>query len=249
MTARPSGAFCSPPSPSPSAIGTMPMIIASAVISTGPEPREAGVERGVERARGRRASSSFAKLTTRMLFAVATPMHMIAPVSAGTLIVVCGHEQHPDDAGERRRQRRDDDERVQPRLEVHDDQQVDEHDRQHAGRPAGPTNDVRHRLDLAADDDLRSARQLLARRLDDRRCMSRATPPRSRPCTAAVDVDHRLDVVVRRPPPVPASRWIAARLSSICGRWSPAPAVDRDAAEILRANPSGTAASASRRRS
>ena len=29
------------------------------------------------------------KLTTRMLFAVATPMHMIAPVSAGTLIVVC----------------------------------------------------------------------------------------------------------------------------------------------------------------
>ena len=35
MTARPSGAFCSPPSPSPSAIGIMPMIMASAVISTG----------------------------------------------------------------------------------------------------------------------------------------------------------------------------------------------------------------------
>ena len=35
ITARPSGAFCSPPSPRPSAIGTMPMIIASAVISTG----------------------------------------------------------------------------------------------------------------------------------------------------------------------------------------------------------------------
>ena len=35
MTARPSGAFCSPPSPSPSAMGNMPMIIASAVIMTG----------------------------------------------------------------------------------------------------------------------------------------------------------------------------------------------------------------------
>src|SRR5580704_5607454 len=31
---------------------------------------------------------SRAKLTTRMLFAVATPIHMIAPVSAGTLNVV-----------------------------------------------------------------------------------------------------------------------------------------------------------------
>src|SRR5229473_2283398 len=35
MTARPSGAFCSPPSPEPRAMGIIPMIIASAVISTG----------------------------------------------------------------------------------------------------------------------------------------------------------------------------------------------------------------------
>ncbi len=35
MTARPSGAFCSAPSPRPSAIGIMPMIIANAVIRTG----------------------------------------------------------------------------------------------------------------------------------------------------------------------------------------------------------------------
>ena len=33
-----------------------------------------------------------------MLFAVATPMHMIAPVSAGTDRVVWVEEQHPDDA-------------------------------------------------------------------------------------------------------------------------------------------------------
>ena len=35
ITALPRGAFCSPPSPMPSAIGTMPRIIAPAVISTG----------------------------------------------------------------------------------------------------------------------------------------------------------------------------------------------------------------------
>jgi len=35
MTARPRGAFCSPPSPSPKAIGSIPMIMAKAVISTG----------------------------------------------------------------------------------------------------------------------------------------------------------------------------------------------------------------------
>src|SRR6202008_2417448 len=35
ITARPSGAFCSPPSPRPNAIGSMPITIASAVINTG----------------------------------------------------------------------------------------------------------------------------------------------------------------------------------------------------------------------
>ncbi len=87
ITARPRGAFCSPPSPNPRAIGTMPMIIARAVISTG-------------RNRVKPASNaalteslpsiifSVAKLTTKMLFAVATPMHMMAPMSAGTLRVV-----------------------------------------------------------------------------------------------------------------------------------------------------------------
>src|ERR1700685_4083826 len=35
ITARPNGAFCSPPSPRPSAIGIMPIIIAVAVITTG----------------------------------------------------------------------------------------------------------------------------------------------------------------------------------------------------------------------
>src|ERR1700757_3063345 len=44
ITARPRGAFCSPPSPSASAMGSMPMIMARAVISTG-RKREAGPPR------------------------------------------------------------------------------------------------------------------------------------------------------------------------------------------------------------
>src|SRR3989442_11750025 len=35
ITARPSGAFCSPPSPRPNAIGSIPMIMASAVMQIG----------------------------------------------------------------------------------------------------------------------------------------------------------------------------------------------------------------------
>ena len=35
------------------------------------------------------ARASLAKLSTRMLLAVATPMVMIAPINAGTLKVVC----------------------------------------------------------------------------------------------------------------------------------------------------------------
>ncbi len=70
MTARPSGAFCSPPSPSPSDIGSMRMIMASAVISTG-------------RRRVAPAASAAARAS-----AVATPTLMIAPMRAGTLGVV-----------------------------------------------------------------------------------------------------------------------------------------------------------------
>ena len=69
-----------------------------------------------------------------MLLAVATPIDMIAPISDGTLNVVCVAEQHPDDADERPGQGRDDDERVEPALEIHDHQQVNEH----GGERRGP---------------------------------------------------------------------------------------------------------------
>ncbi len=87
MTARPSGAFCSPPSPRPSDIGNMPTIIARAVIKTGLS-RVDPAARAAARASSPSRRCSLAKVTTRMLFAVATPMHMIAPIRAGTLSVV-----------------------------------------------------------------------------------------------------------------------------------------------------------------
>ena len=87
MTTRPSGAFCSPPSPRPSDIGSIPRIIARAVISTGrrrttPASSAAGTASLPSRRR------SLAKVTTRLELAVATPMHMIAPNSAGTETLV-----------------------------------------------------------------------------------------------------------------------------------------------------------------
>src|SRR5271166_626059 len=87
MTARPRGAFCSPPSPRANAIGSMPMIMASAVISTGRKRVNPASIAAVAESRPS-ARPSRAKLTSRMLFAVAMPMHMMAPVRAGTDRVV-----------------------------------------------------------------------------------------------------------------------------------------------------------------
>ena len=66
----------------------MPMIMARAVISTG-RKRVKPASSAAEIAFFPWAICSVAKLTTRMLFAVATPMHMMVPINAGTLNVVC----------------------------------------------------------------------------------------------------------------------------------------------------------------
>ncbi len=65
-------------------MGAMPMIIASAVMMTGLNrvtPAWSAALTGSPVA----SSSCRAKLTTRTLLAVATPIHMMAPVNAGTL--------------------------------------------------------------------------------------------------------------------------------------------------------------------
>ena len=90
MTARPSGAFCSPASPSPSAIGIMPMIIASAVMITGRRrvrPASSAASSGDSFSFSMRMS--LAKLTSRIEFETAMPTDMIDPISDSTLIVVC----------------------------------------------------------------------------------------------------------------------------------------------------------------
>ena len=101
---------------------------------------------------------SLANVTSRMLLAVATPMHMIAPISAGTLRVVLREEEHPGDAGERARQRHEDDEGVEPRLEVDHHEQVDEEHREHDA--GGQAAEARlHALHLPLDAHHRAARQ------------------------------------------------------------------------------------------
>ena len=86
ITARASTAFCSSPAP-PIAIGSMPTIIAAAVISTGLRrvlPAATAASTGELPAR----LWSRAKVTSRMEFAEATPIDMMAPISDGTDSVV-----------------------------------------------------------------------------------------------------------------------------------------------------------------
>ena len=63
----------------------MPIIMAKAVMQTGRKRVSPGLECGPHRIMMAPRIRSFAKETTRILLAVATPMHMMAPISAGTL--------------------------------------------------------------------------------------------------------------------------------------------------------------------
>src|SRR5260370_40679623 len=82
-------------------MGTIPIIIGSAVMITGlnrVDPASSAARKASLVSRKR----SFAKLTIRTLFAVATPMLIIVPISAGTLSVVCVRyniQQMPASAG------------------------------------------------------------------------------------------------------------------------------------------------------
>ena len=172
----------------------MPIIIAKAVISTGrnrvkPACSAAAVGR-----------SSFGHLLSRETYDQNAVCRRNAhahdrPHQRRHTQSRVGDEQEPGNSGQCRRQCRDHDEGIKPRLEIHHDQKVVQHDGEHEtqeqsciGRP--------HGLHLAANYDSRSARQL-ATRESITLLMSRATPPKSRPCTGAEDVNHRCDIVVR----------------------------------------------------
>ena len=66
-------------------MGIMPRIIASAVISTGRNRTKPALSADSDASPTVTSSCSRAKVITRIEFEVATPMHMMAPVSAGTL--------------------------------------------------------------------------------------------------------------------------------------------------------------------
>ncbi len=119
---------------------------------------------------------------------------MMAPVSAGTLSRVSvakrNHAIPASAAGNAEIIRK----RIEPRLKIHHDEQVDQQNRKH--QPAQQA-DIRllHRLTLSAQNDVRAARQLLF--------VFRFDPfhlPRYGPEVSAFDVginvQHRLHVVV-----------------------------------------------------
>src|SRR2546426_662769 len=159
ITARPRGAFCSPPSPRPTAIGTMPMIMARAVMSTG-RMRTKPASIAASRAFLPSSICSRANETIKMLLAVATPMHMIAPGKEGPFNGGGGSSSGQAKPRKGAGQCRNNDEGIKPRLEVHDNQQVCEHDgpKQSNGETCEGTL---HGLDLTASDDVAAFWQIL----------------------------------------------------------------------------------------
>ncbi len=105
-----------------------------------------------------------------------------------------GEEEEPDDSGQRARKRRDDDEGIKPALEVDDDESVDEDD---GKQQAGDESHERgaHGLNLAADEDLGSSRELAGVVFDDL-VDSAGDGGQIGAFHRAVDVDNRPGVVV-----------------------------------------------------
>jgi len=85
------------------------------------------------------------------------------------------YEQETDDAGQRGRKRGDDNERVEPRLKVDDDQQIDENDGKNKSSQQTEVGRT-HSLQLALDGRETAARQGLSVGIDNARD-SRPTAP------------------------------------------------------------------------
>ena len=126
--------------------------------------------------------------------AVATPMHMIAPISEGTLNVVWVANSIQRMPRKRARQRHDDDKRIDPRLEVDHHQQVDQQDREHDSG-AQPDERSVHALHLSAHDQracrAADAVEFVQDRIHIARNAAQVTSLHVR-----VDIEDRLDVVV-----------------------------------------------------
>ena len=138
-----------------------------------------------------------------------------------------GDEEEQNDAGQRRGQRGNDDERVQPGLEIHDDQQVDQNDGE---GQSGKQRDIgtAHGIDLAVERHEGSARQRALARVDDFFHIA-ADGAQVAALHRAVNVDHAADVVVIDDGHFVISfqAAISARISSVAGAPALTPAVLR----------------------
>ena len=103
-------------------------------------------------------------------------------------------EQHPDNAGQRSRQRHDDHERIEPGLEVDDDQQVDQHEGQRQTDEELLVG-ARHGRDLTAQGHAGAVRNLVARLLHQLSDVCGDTAEIA-PLRRREDVDDGTDVVV-----------------------------------------------------
>ena len=193
ITARPSGAFCSPPSPRPSAIGTMPMIMASRGHQHRAQSRVTGENRGIER------GLAFAQLFVRECD------HQNAVRGGDADAHDRAHhrfdverrvreKQHPQNSGERARQRGDDDERIGPRLEIDDHQEINEDGGENETESEFAERGI-HTFDLASHGDRASGRELRTKLIHDL-CHFVRNAAEIGALHICVNVEHWLDVGV-----------------------------------------------------
>ena len=193
----------------------MPMIIASAVISTGrkrPKPASSAASSGVAPAR------QFVLREAHHQDAVRR-RHAHAHDRAGQRRHAdrgVRDEQHPDDAGQRRRQRRDDDEGIQPATGSSRRSAGRPARSPAPGRPAGPRNDVRI-VSICPRTTICDPRGRSFFAASTIGAISSRHAAEVAPLHRSEDVDDRLHVVVRHDRRARPRGAPTRRPSSICG--------------------------------
>ncbi len=180
MTARPRGAFCSPLSPRPRAMGIMPMIMAVAVMMTG-------------RRRVNPASSAASRALNALVHLLSReaddenavrgsdPHAHDRAGERGHAHRGMGEEQHPYDARQCGGKRGNDDQGIEQRLEIDDDQHVHQDDGSDQAEQQAMEG-LLHGFDLALEVHGRALGQILLGLVETLlNCV--ATKPKSVPCT------------------------------------------------------------------
>ena len=175
-------------------MGTMPMIMARAVMMTGRKPGGSRLEHGlvgiVEFGHSLLGKGDDQDAVGRGHADAHDRAHQ-----GGHAERRPGEEQHPDNAGQRAGQRHDDDERFRPGLEIDDHEQVDENDRPDEAL-AQALERVVHRLHLAAHGESVSPWALLFARSATILFTAVRNGAEIAVLHVGVDVDDRKDVVM-----------------------------------------------------